>query len=259
MARSFSGSGLDFVQQVTKSYSMSTQGLGNGHFYIAGFYDAPATDATLTIGGTVTQTYGDANSSVAAHAFVVFGSSSTSGGTLTVTGTSITDGGVRTTSDSEVITANTDESSADEYYETSKKWLGTVTFTLAGASGAIDINYGFAKYEDFGNSDFVVRGFECKWLGGANDPNFNLRLLKHSDSGWSYSATAFVPGGDEIVSLQSIHSTEHEIYTGDHGACKRTGLNTEIEGTGSDGVVIDVYTSVNNSLENLNAHIGVVL
>jgi len=146
---------------ISLSSSITAQGVGFGNFYLRGFYDCPVADSNLTQAAT-TQTYGSAAESHAAHAVCVAAAAGVTDGTglvLTVTGTSITDAGVRTTSDSEVIVADGTAAATDQYYETTKKWLGQVTYTLTSAGGAtaynFDFNYGFAAYDDLGNNPLI--------------------------------------------------------------------------------------------------------
>ena len=74
--------------------------LGNaGTYYIGGFYDAPAAHAVLTIGGTVTQTYGTASYLKGAKVFVVTKEASAGAVVLTISGVSISDAGVKNDAD----------------------------------------------------------------------------------------------------------------------------------------------------------------
>lgn len=240
---------------VTKSYSMANVGTLNFVYY-GGFYEAPADEVVLTIGGTVTETYGASNRSTAAHAFCV---ASGAGGTdlvLTVSGTSITDAGVRTTSDSEIIVADTDAAITDQYFETSKKWLGVVTYTLTGSSGSFTFNYGFAKYEDFRNVEFEVDEFEVVGLSDVN-ADVNFELLLHDGTGWTYSAGSFVPGGTVICAMATDHSTDDQIDADANFAYKRIGLGVAIDGTSGEGVIAKYSCTTNNSLLHGDIHIGV--
>ncbi len=230
-----------------KSYTLTDTGTADTH-YVAGFYDAPAAAATLTIGGTVTQTYGTAGRAKGGHAFAV---ASGAGGTdlvLTVTGISITDGGVRNDSDSEVIVADTDTATTDAYYETDKKWLGQVTYTLSGAAGAFTFNYGFTKYEDFGNRDFTVTDFETVIHGGTvSETGFDFQLLHHKSAGWTYSAGAFVPGTGAVVSSLTDYSATNDNLTSNMDAAyKRAGMSTDVAGATAEGIIVKVVTSSNN-------------
>lgn len=248
---------------VSLSSTLTAQGIGFGDFYLRGFYDFPVADSNLTQAST-TQTYGASNESAAAHAACVAAAAGATDGTglvLTVTGTSITDAGVRTTGDSEVIVADCTAAATDQYYETTKKWLGQVTYTLSSAGGAtaynFDFNYGFAAYDDLNNRDFTIDSFLFEWFGGATDASFNLMVHKHSAAGWTYHATAFEAGSAAIYSLITDHSTDNSIISGKQGRWKRSGLSDAITGSGSEGIVVHAITTVNNSIEWLNAQVNV--
>lgn len=242
-----------------KSYTFHARDAASGENFSAGFYDYPTTDVTLTIGGSVTQTHGGANAPYAAHAFAV---ASGAGGTdlvLTVSGTSINDAGTRTTSDTEIIVADADTASVDDYFETTKKWLGTITYTLTGAAGAFTFNYGFAKYEDFGNNDFMVTDFESVGLANANDAGFNIELLHHASTGWTYAASGFQAGNAVLASMNTIHSTEQDLDAGEPFAFKRSGLSQAVAGGNGEGVIIRVTTATNNAVSYMDSHVGVVI
>jgi hypothetical protein len=224
---------------VFKSASLTTT--ASGTYYTHGYYDAATTDANLTQ-ASATQTHGTANQPYAAHAFIVAGAAgSASGGTgaveIEVSGTSINDSGTRTGSDTEIIVADITAMSTNAYYETTKKWLGQVTFTLQNAAGSTqttfsaDFNYGFCKYEDYGNVDFTVTDFEVVGVAGASDTSFNIELLHHHDTGWTYAATGFTPGGTVIANMNTDHGTEEDLTNGDSFAYKRANLSTSVTGT----------------------------
>jgi len=238
-----------------KSYAATA--LNTGSHYVGGFYEFDASAATLTMGGTETQVFGDTDNAYAAHAFCV---ASGAGGTdlvLTVTGVSITDAGVRTPADSEVIVADTDAAVTDQYFETSKKWLGPVTYTLTGSAGAFTFNYGLCKYEDFGNRAFTITDFESTGLAEANETGLNIELLHHETTAFVYSAGAFDPNQTALISLVGDHATDDNVDIGNHFAYKRAGLSTMIDGANSEGVIIRVTTAVNNSITYMNFHLGV--
>lgn len=250
-----------------RSYAFTSQGVGADIHYVAGFYNAPSADANLDEGGP-TVVLGTGNISYAAHAFIVAsGAGAAAGGAgaveIEVSGTSITDAGVRTDPDTEIVVADITALSANQFAETSKKWLGQVTFTLQNASGStqttfsVDVNYGFNKYEDFGNRDFTLTDFEAVGEGGANDSGFNIRLLKQDTDNWTYSAAAFVPGGTVILNMNTIHGTEQNIGNGVPFAFKRAGLSTVINGADSEGLLVEITTGIANSVEIMDVHIGV--
>ena len=257
------------AENYSRDYHFSSPSGSSGTFYAGGWYDAPAADANLTQAGA-TQTLGTANGAYGAHAFAVcaaVGTSDKSAGAveLEVSGTSITDAGVRTTSDTEVIIADIEGASVvqDAYFETTKKWIGQVTYTLKNnGSGnastfALDFNYGLAKYEDFGNRDFTIRSLEMTGRAGANDSGFGVTLYHHDTAGWTYSAAAFVPGGTVISTLASVYVTEDQLVNGDPFAAKLTGLSEAIEGSGMEGVVFKITTGANNAVDQMNIHLGV--
>ncbi|MCP4121005.1 MAG: hypothetical protein GY751_04570, partial [Bacteroidetes bacterium] len=238
---------------IFKSYSIGTVKERGVHYY-AGFYDASEDDTTLTIGGTTTETYGDSNRAEGAHAFCV---ASGAGGTdlvLTVSGTSITDAGVRTTSDSEVIVSDADAATTDQYFETTKKWLGIVTYTLTGASGSFTFNYGFAKYEDFNNKDFDTEGIEFVCLAN-KATTVDIEYLYHSDQGWTYSSDSFIPGGNTICSLSTDYSTDNNIDVDAYAAYKRSNLTQEVEGTSLEGVLIRLTTVTGDAITRGDIHL----
>ena len=199
----------------------------------------------------------------AAHAIAVTGGAGTTDGSdmiLTVSGTSITDAGVRTGTDSEVLIADVTASATDSYYETSKKWIGIITYTLSSTGGAtftVDFNYGFAKYEDFGNRDFTMTDFEAVGLCNATDTGADIELLKHAETGWTYSAGAFVAGRTPIAKMTTVHGTESDPTAAKYFAFKRAALTTTITGTAKEGVLIRITDSVNNSITFMDSHIGV--
>ena len=245
------------------SSSITVQGVGSGDFFLRGFYDCPAADSNLTQ-ASLTQTYGAANESHAAHAVCVAAAAGVTDGSglvLTVTGTSITDAGVRTTGDSEVIVADCTAAVTDQYYETTKKWLGQITYTLSSAGGAttynFDFNYGFAAYEDLGNRDFNIDGFSMEWFGGATDSGFDIEVHRHTNTGWTYHATAFDPGSAALYKLSTDHATDNSVISGKQGKWKRSGLSDAVNGAGSEGIIVHITTTVNNSIQWLNAEVTV--
>jgi len=247
-----------------KSFSITSTGIGAGSYYLAGFYQASATDANLTQAAT-TVTYGSANASYAAHGFIVAGGAGTvdTGQVgLRANFTSITDDGVRTTLDTETITDDITTLSTDQFVEVVKKCLGQIEFELYVVFGSpttysLDFNYGIAKYDDFGNRNFMVTDFEVTLLAGANDANFEVELLKHSPEGWTYAATGFVPGGNAVCQLTTDHSTDDQLFNGQYAAYKRADLDAPIEGADDEGVIIRVTQASAGSMQSLNAHIGV--
>lgn len=253
-----------------KGFSFNTAGFGAGTYWAAGFYELTSTDANLTQ-ASQTVNVGSANSSYAAHLLIVAGgvgaSNKTTGNVrLTVTGTSINDAGTRSASDSEVLLSDVEDAGValNAYFETSKKWIGQVTVTLENdgtgdaTTFSLDFNYGWCKYEDFGNIMFNIDEFDITGHAGANDNGFDVALVHHTSSNWVYNATAFVaPTANDITSLASTHSTEGNLDSNQQFAFKRTGLNTDVDGSASEGVVIRIVTTSSSAVDYATANIGI--
>jgi len=259
--------GFKLTPRAIKQFAFSSPGGGSGTFYIAGFYEAPATDANLTQAST-TQVHGVANHPYYAHAFLVAAAAGTASGgagavEIEVSGTSIDDNGVRTAADTEILVADITAMATDQFFETVKKWIGQVTYTLQNAGGstqttfAADFNYGFSKYEDAQNSDFIIDSFEFTGRAGGNDAGFNVELCEHTSVGWVYSAAAFFPGvAPPLVDVAAILSTESDLTNGEHFAFKKLDLSTQIQGSEAEGFVIRVTTTTNNAVETMNVTVG---
>lgn len=250
----------------TRDYSFTSNGIGTGVYYRGGYYDAAAADANLDE-GTTTQVHGSANVAYAAHAFAVFGgagSVDTGQVGLRVTGTSINDDGVRTATDSQDITDDITSVSTDQYLETQKKWIGQVTFELYVVSGtpttySLDFNYGLCKYEDASNRDFYIVGCEVVGLAAASDTGFNVELLHHTNTGWTYAATGFVPGNGSIVAWSTDMSPEDNLVNGSDFAWKRANLTQFIDGNANEGIVFKITCGANNSVQSMDMHLVIEL
>jgi len=234
--------GADLVQPViTNSWSFDSPAGSFGTFYFGGFYQFHSASFTPAGGTNV----GSTNSSYAAHVLVVLGAASTNM-VVRVTGTSINDSGTRTTTDTEDI--DTSSGSANDYYETAKKFIGQVSVSLQTGTGVI-INSGFAKYWDDENTDFTVSAVEATWLGGANDSGIDIELIHHKATGWTYGAGGAPTLPTAIASLATDHSTEKAAVNGENGAWKRTNLSTAVAGSSSEGILWRVTTTANKAFE----------
>lgn len=212
-----------------------------GTFYFGGdyrFHSAAFTPA----GGT---NVGVVNASYAAHALMVLGASSTDM-VVRVTGTSITDAGVRTASDTEDL--DTSGGSADDYYETEKKWIGQISYSLQSGTG-VTIDAGFCKYWDYQNTAFIVVGLEVLWLGGATDTDANIELLHHRATGWTYDAGGSPAPPAAIAGMNADHGAEQDVINGEPGAWKRDNLSEPILGSRHEGVLWRITTGANKAFE----------
>ena len=229
-----------------------------------GYYDFSATDVTLNQ-GSLTQTFGTANTSYAAHASIVVdvnGTVDTGTVSIVVSGTSIDDEKNRQAGDSETILADITTAGTNGYHETVKKWLGTITYTLTETvddptAYTINFNYGFSKYEDFGNQSFTVTGLQVVGEAGASDTDFNMILFHHSPVGWTYAAAGFVPGGTQLANMNTDHSTEKNLSNSEPFAWKRVDLNTDIDGDNGEGIVFRVDTTAAKAVESMSGVIWV--
>ena len=225
-----------------KFWGFTSPSGSSGTFHWGGFHKHSGSANDFSGGPT----FGTANASYAAHFFVVLGASTVDELTLTITGTSITDTAVRTTSDTEnIIIPNS--TAANAYFETPKKWLGTVTITVASGTAKI-CDYGYAKHWDNGNTDFTVKGLEVTWLGGADDAAPDIELHHHKFTGWTYTGTGATPP-PPIASMATDHSTESLVKNNEPGAWKRTDLDTLVTGSGSEGIMFIVTTTANKTFE----------
>lgn len=248
-----------------RSYSHITGFFGS--HWLAGFYESNPTAFALGLGGSTV--HGTANSTHGAHVFIVTGAVGTSNATVgavrvNITGTSVTDSGNRTTGDSEVIIADIEDGSValNSYFETFKIWVGAVTITLENnatgnaTAAALSFNCGLAKYEDFGNRDYTVVDFEAVGGASGNDSGFDIEFLHHTDTGWTYAATGFVPGNGAIAQLSVDRATDRRLINGEHFAYKRI-VNQAIQGSEQEGVLVRMTTTSVNVVEHIDVHIGV--
>jgi len=226
----------------------------SGTFYAGGFYAAPATDANLT-NAAPTVSYGTANSPTGVFMFLVAGGAgTTNAGTVSivVSGTSITSAGVRVNADTEVLVANITTMAVNSYYQTTKRWLGTVTYTLTPAGGAAvyaaDFNYGKASYCSFDERKFNIKLIEAFGRAGANDNGFDIQVLWHRMTGWTYSAAAFVPGNSALCSLVTDYTTDNDLVINERFTYDRE-LNAPIDGTAREGFLYRIITTANKSVE----------
>jgi hypothetical protein len=244
----------------SKSYAMGDYGTDDSNF-VAGFYEFSTVDTTLTIGGTVTEVFGDLNRAGGYHAYcVASGPGVGIGLILTVSGTSIADDGTRTTSDSEILVLNVGGASANQYFETSKRWLGQVTYTLTGTSGSFTFNYGVAKYDTFRNRNFTVTDFEGDGKAQGSASNTDIILWAHTSTGWVYSAAAFTGRpSTKIVDMATDYATDSDIDAGGYFDYTRTNIGYSVNGSAGEGIVIEFVQTTNAALYYANFHVDVLV
>ena len=225
-------------------WSFSSPSGDFGTYYIGGFYKHGTTSYTPA-GGT---SLGSSDAAYGAHAFIVLGASSTDM-VVRVTGTSIDEQGGRVTSDFQDI--DTSGSVLNDYFETSKKWIGQVTISLQSGTG-VEINDGLCKYWDNQNSDFRITGIEVTGRAGANDSAPNFEVIRHRPVGWTFVAGNSALPPAVVADMQTDYNTEYQFVNGEEFAWKRIGLSEEVAGSGSEGLIMRVITTANKSIETMN-------
>jgi len=246
-------------RSASRNYSFTSASAAAGVHYRAGFYDWSATSATLT-NASLTVAHGAADLSRAAHVGIVAaaaGTVDTGQVGIQVTGTLDSELGTQTASQTAVITDDITTLTTDMMVECIEKFSGEVTISLYTVSGSpttysVTINYGYSKYEDFINQDGTVVGFECVWEAGAADVAFNIELIHHRATGWTYAASGFIPGDGNICERLVDQAIDSEIAAGVEGAYKRLGLNTFIEASVTEGGLIRITTSSTNSIRSMD-------
>lgn len=230
-----------------KSWAFESAAGSTGIFYFGGFYFFNSGNSTFV----VAQNLGTANVSYAAHAFIVADSSPASDSVIRVSGVSITDDGTRTPGDTEDIDVLA-TTAADAYFETEKKWLGTVTLTFISGDNTVNYNWGYAKYWDNNNKNFRVTGVEFSGLGGANDANPDFAVIHHKASGWTYNLGSIPTPPTAFVRMSTDHATDDQIAASEPFAYKRSNLSEAISGSESEGTIIEITTTANRAIEQGN-------
>jgi len=215
----------------------------SGTYYIGGFYILGSTSYTPA-GGTA---LGTANSAYGAHAFIVLGATSTNM-VVRVTGTSVNEQGTRTASDTEDL--DTSGGALNAYYETTKNWIGQISFSLQSGTG-VAINDGFCRYWTNRNTNYKLVGLEISGIAGANDSAPNFQLIHHKSTGWTFNSGAPVTPPTPIYNMQTDYDTEYQFIDGEPFAWRRIGLTDVIRGNDGEGLVCVVVTTANRAVESL--------
>lgn len=249
-------------RNASRSFSFTSNGIGAGTYYKGGFYDWAAASVSLTQLST-TQTYGTSGRAYAAHAGIVpSGPGVVDSGQvgLRVTGTSDSEVGPQVAGQTGIITDDITTLTANVMAETSEKFSGEITYELYVVSGSpvtysLTFNYGYSKYEDMQNQDVSITALECVWQGGATDANFDIALKHHTATGWTYAATGFNPGNDDIARKSVDQAIEGAVVNGLDGAWKRIDLDFFIDGNGNEGVLFEIKTTQNNTIQTMDLHV----
>lgn len=233
---------------VSISYTFAGRDIAAGDHYVGGFYEYDSNEAALTKGSSIVFNL-TGNSSDAGYFFIVWGSGGTDGTniTLTVTGDSINDNGVLTVADSEVLYSGPPGALAlNQKLETTRRWPGSVTCTLTcdGTASTANFNYAKVMYEHVhDNVDITWKRFFTTGLCDNTDANFDVQVLLHKETGWTYASSGWEPSTGTLFSMQADYSTASGIKSDKHFAYDRVFTPYEVIGP-SEGVVIKVVTSV---------------
>jgi len=100
-------------------------------------------------------------------------------------------------------------------------------------------------------SEKSVTEYENASLGAANSP-LDIALMHHKSTGWTYAASGFLPGNSDICRKTVDQALAGNAGNDKDGAYKRIGLNTFVDGDGPEGVIIQIITGANNTLQTLD-------
>jgi hypothetical protein len=223
------GSG-SFTETATPTWSFQTNSATG---FAGGFYEFSGTDDDFS----PSIPFGTALVAKAAHFMIVTGAVPGAAVTIRVTGTSITDAGVRTAADTEDIVVP-GATAVNSYFETSKKWNGTVTVSVF-AGTPITCNYGWSKYFDLNNLNFLLIGIECLWESDSSDSTSNIELRHHKSTGWTFNAGADPTPPTPIAARATDYGAENGQEVGP-GAWKRANLSLAVGGAASEGIMFEI-------------------
>jgi hypothetical protein len=200
--------------------------------YAGGFYEHAASDDAFS----PSISFGAVNVIHAAHVFVVTSAVTVDELTIRVTGTSVNDNGLRVPGDTDdiVIPAGTP---ANSYFE-AKKFNGQVV--IEAVSGTpVACNYGWSKYHDANNQDFVLVGLEAIWNSDSTDSTSDIELIHHRATGWTFNPGASATPPAPLVSRSVDFGAENEHQVG-MATWKRANLSQVVRGSQSEGVLFRV-------------------
>jgi len=250
---------------ISKSYTFTSQGIGSGTYWKAGYYDFNTTSEVLTEANTSVQ-YGTEGAARGAHfSIVASGPGSSVGGVvgLRVNGVCDFEDGSPQAVCLDTIVDDITTMVANTYYETPGKFssdptLETFTFSGSPTTWSTEVNYGFAKYDDLQDRDYTITGFECVWQGNANNNELDIELLHHSSTGWTFASSNFIPGNGSIAKKSNSQQLAGNVWNGIDGAWKRSDLNFYIAGQTGEGHVVKITTSGTSTVQIKDCHMKAV-
>lgn len=260
LVREWNGYNWNILHEIEQIYTWTGHSLGaSGVTYSAGFYRCATTIFALTQ-VTPSQTYGTANIMNGGYVFAVCGGPGvvTGGGTvaLQVQGTSISDLGVRTPADTEILAADITTLVLNQYLQSTKRFIGVVTWALIVTGGApvtynLNINYGFTRPAGL-LRPFRFTGLSIMGLSTASDASLDVQFIYHNPVGWTYNNGAFVAGPTALISTLTTCTPESQAFGGQVFSYRRTGMTQAMQGNVGEGYIIRIVTSAVSAVHNMH-------
>jgi hypothetical protein len=252
-------------KNASRSYGFTSVGIGAGTYWKGGFYDWSSTSINLTQ-ASLTQTHGTVGRAYAAHVGIVPngpGTVDTGKVGLRVVGIQDSETGVQLADQTGIITEDITTLTANIMAETVEKFSGQISIELYVVSGvptaySLTFNYGYSKYEDLENRNVTITAVECVWQGNALDTEFDVALLHHKSTGWTYAATGFNPGDGDIVRKSVDQILAGDVVNNEDGSWKRVDINQFIEGNALEGILFQIITTQNNTIQTMDIHLAAV-
>ena len=144
-------------------------------------------------------------------------------------------------------------------YQSDKRFAGLVTLhRFSAAANSRQLNYALVDYWNDRGTDFTLTDVEIGGWGGATDASFNIWIRKHQLTGWSFDGTGVFSTGNyptPLVKIGDTQGTDIDLAAFTHFAWNQRDVGEAFDVSANEGLVIDVKTSVANSLPSLNATI----
>lgn len=219
--------------------AQETNGGSEQKDFIAGYYKwgPSSNDFSPSI------TFGSVNNSYGARLMLVLGAETVDTLTVRITGSTWNEStGTRTPADTEDIVISS-ASPVGTAKQTTKRWLGEVTIQVVSGTPKV-CNYGFVRTWENDGDNFTLLGIHSNYIGGANDANADLVVLRHTMSGWTYgsSGTPTYPSSTRW-SMEDSFGTDSGINSGEPGAWVDQSPDQLVAVADGEGIVIFTITT----------------
>jgi hypothetical protein len=193
-----------------------------GTFDLLGHHTQVATGQAVDNGAPYVSASEFCNSQAVINATVVSGAFA-----LEISGSSVDEAtGVITPADTEEIAVST-----TGWYASTKKWIGTPTFTNTTGAATSTCDIYKTRYWDDKNQDFRVTGLRVEWTPSAASWSFTYSISRVETDG-------------QLTQLESkaFASTDSPVWAAANevGTWKLDLLTHDVEGSGAEGIVITV-------------------